>query len=99
MDGEHSRGRLQGWIVCLCMEYDRQIPPGLAQPLHDCRYEKSPEEVASLPFAHYSVHYSNIVVGGGMPRTECLVMDTAARNEVTERRSPRSGEVVCETQN
>lgn len=67
MDGEHSRGRLQGWIVCLCMEYDRQIPPGLAQPLHDCRYEKSPEEVASLPFAHYSVHYSNIVVGGYAP--------------------------------
>lgn len=67
MDGEHSRGRLQGWIVCLCMEYDRQIPPGLAQPLHDCRYEKSPEEVASLPFAHYSVHYSNIVVGGVCP--------------------------------
>ncbi|KAJ5700838.1 hypothetical protein N7455_012708 [Penicillium solitum] len=35
---------------------------------------------------------------GAVPRTECLAIDTAARNEVTERRSPRS-EVACETQN
>lgn len=58
-------------------------------------YEKSPEEVVFLLFEH---HITRIPRSGVVPRTECLVIDTA-RNEVTERRSPQSGEIARETQN